>query len=384
VAKGRGLLVNRTEKVQITEDDSRAQVKVVVDNLKKVRIGVSTFHRAIRVDKDRKRLGHTNSVGNLDKNTVAEPSVHKRLGHPTSSIGTRAIHLGGVLSGESSTTMSTPSSIGIDNNLPASQTSISHGSTDNKRARGVDVVDGLVIEELSRDDLHDDFFLDPLDNFFVGKTGVVLGGDHNSVNLLGDTSTGIIVLVLNCDLSLGIRTKPLDDVLLTAFHKTSAQFGGEDVGERHQLLSLISGVSEHVTLVTSTNILGGLGAVTMDRVGNFRALLTDRDNDRTSLVIEPLVGVVKSDLGNGGTGNLLVINQTIAADLSNDEHSSGGSSTLTGNLGVGVDTEGSIKNTIGNLIAQFVGVTWGHTLRGEEVGVHSEGGKGGEDERATR
>jgi len=367
VTKGSGLLVNRTKKVQITKDDSRTQIEVLVHNVEKIGIGQSVLDRSVRVDKYRKRLGNTNGVGDLDKDTVAEAGVHKRLGHPTSSVGTRAINLGGVLAGESTTTMGSPTSVGIDDNLPASQTGISHGTTNNKGTGGVDVVNSLIIEELSRDDLVDDFFLDASDNIFVRKTRVVLGGDHNGVDTLRDALTILIVLVLNSDLGLSIRAEPIKDVLFTAFDKTSAQLGGEDVGKRHQLLSLISGIAEHVTLITSTNFLGGLGAVAVDRVSNLRALLSNRDNDGASLVIESLVGIIKPDLGNGGTGNLLVIDQTIAADLTNNENSSGGGGTLTGNLGMGVDSEGGVEDTIGNLIAQFVGVTRGHTLRSEKV-----------------
>ena len=292
VAEGSSFGVDGAEEVQVTEDDTSTQVKVLVDNIKKVGVSPAILDGAIRVNVDGEGRGNTDGVGNLDEDTVAKASSDKGLGNPSASVGTRAINLGRVLSRESTSTMGSPPTIGVNDDLPASQTSISHGSTDNERARGVDVVDGVVSEELSGDDLVDDLSLDGVEDVIVGESRVVLGGDNNGVDFLGNALAVLILLVLDGDLGLGIRAEPLDDALLAAFNKAGAQTGGKGVGKRHQLFGLVGGVPEHVALVTSTNVLGGLGAVAVDRVGNLRGLLSNGNNDGTGLVVEALVRAV--------------------------------------------------------------------------------------------
>jgi hypothetical protein len=53
----------------------------------------------------------------LHKCALAETALHNRLGHLPADVGCRAVHLGGVFPGERTTTVSTPASIGVDDNL---------------------------------------------------------------------------------------------------------------------------------------------------------------------------------------------------------------------------------------------------------------------------
>lgn len=61
----------------------------------------------------------------LNQNSSAQFGLHQRFSHPACSIGSRAVHLGVVLSREGPTTMSPPSTICVHNNLPTCNTSIS-------------------------------------------------------------------------------------------------------------------------------------------------------------------------------------------------------------------------------------------------------------------
>ena len=58
-----------------------------------------------------------------------------------------------------------------------------------------------------------------------------------------------------------------------------AQLCCQDVGERHELLCLICGISKHVSLVTGTCLLQGLCSKTMDSLPNVWALLFQVDKD---------------------------------------------------------------------------------------------------------
>ena len=52
------------------------------------------------------------------------------LTDPTGSVGSGAVNLGEVLSRESTSTVCTPTSVGVDDDLTASQTSVTLRSTD--------------------------------------------------------------------------------------------------------------------------------------------------------------------------------------------------------------------------------------------------------------
>lgn len=60
----------------------------------------------------------------LDQNPSTEPSLHQGLGHPASSVGSRAVHLGVVFAREGATAVGSPAAVRVDNDLTPRQTSI--------------------------------------------------------------------------------------------------------------------------------------------------------------------------------------------------------------------------------------------------------------------
>ena len=126
------LEVDRVSKVELLDDDTRSQVKVVLDYLDEL---VRRFIGcAICLNEDGKRLRNTDGVGELDECTTSQFGINKRLSDPPSKVGSRAVDFGVVLAGEGTTTMSTPATIGIDDDLTASQTSITLRATNDEEA----------------------------------------------------------------------------------------------------------------------------------------------------------------------------------------------------------------------------------------------------------
>jgi hypothetical protein len=109
---------------------------------------------------DREGLCDTDSVGQLNQNSSSEASSDKGLGDPSSSVGGRSIDLGPIFTRESTTTVSTPTSVGVDNDLSTSQTSITLRSTNNESTRRLNVVNTLVIEQVLGDNFLDNLFHD--------------------------------------------------------------------------------------------------------------------------------------------------------------------------------------------------------------------------------
>ena len=60
----------------------------------------------------------------LHEHSPAEPRFHQGLGHPAGSIRRRAVHLGVVLPGEGAPTVCPPATVGVHDDLAASDARI--------------------------------------------------------------------------------------------------------------------------------------------------------------------------------------------------------------------------------------------------------------------
>jgi hypothetical protein len=110
-----GLEVLRLLQVEVPDDNTGPQVPVVTDDLDQLDVGL--LSGTVGVDVDGKGLGNSNSVGELDEDSSSETGGDQGLGDPSGSVGSRSVDLGEVLSGESTTSVGTPSTVGVDNDL---------------------------------------------------------------------------------------------------------------------------------------------------------------------------------------------------------------------------------------------------------------------------
>lgn len=118
------------------------QVPVTPDDV--YQLGIALLSGTVRVDVDRKRLSYTDSVRKLDEHTTGEtggdqrlgcnrrlptlalvgrykPSNGSRLTDPSGSVSGRSVDLGEILSGESATSVGTPSTVGVDNDFTSAE-----------------------------------------------------------------------------------------------------------------------------------------------------------------------------------------------------------------------------------------------------------------------
>jgi hypothetical protein len=131
------LAVDGVDEVELLDNDTRTHVEVGVDDLNKL-LG-ALVGGAVGLNEDGERLSNTNGVGELDESTAGELGVNERLGDPTGEVGSRAVDLAVVLAGESSTTVGTPATVGVDDDLAASETGVTLGTTNDEVARGLDL-----------------------------------------------------------------------------------------------------------------------------------------------------------------------------------------------------------------------------------------------------
>lgn len=322
-----GLVVDGLGQVKLADNDTGAEIKVAANDLDE--LVRRLLRSAVGVDVDGERLRNTNGVGELDKSTASEAGGDKGLGDPAANVGSGAVDLGVVLSGESTTTVGTPATVGVDDDLTAGKTSITLGATNDEAARGLDVVDGLVIKEFVRDDLLDELLLDDGAELLGAHIVAVLGRDNDGVDALRLDGT-IVVSILNGDLGLGVGTKPGDRAVVTGGGHGKVELVGEEDGEWEELRSLVGSISEHDTLVTSTELLKGL--LVVETLSNIGRLLLNGDQDVAGLVVEALGRVIVANLLDGTTNDSLVVESGLGGDLTKDHNHTSLGGSLTGDL----------------------------------------------------
>ena len=120
------------------------------------------------------RISYDVLATHLDQTPPAESGLDERLGHPPRRVGRAPVHLGVVLPGESSTTVSSPASVGVHDDLPAGQTGVTHGASDDEVAAGVDVVLGVLVQILLGDGGVDDLRENRVRSSCVGGGGGIV------------------------------------------------------------------------------------------------------------------------------------------------------------------------------------------------------------------
>lgn len=307
------LSVDGTGKVKVLDDDTGTQIEVVADDLDQLVGGL--VGGTVGLDEDGEGLSDTNGVGELDKGTTGQAGLDQRLGDPAGDVGSGAVNLGVVLSGESTTTVGTPTTVGVDDDLTASETGVTLGSTDDEAAGGLEVVDSAVVKEVSGDDAADNLLLEGGTELLSGDIVSVLGGDDDGVNAQRLDGT-VVVGVLNGNLGLGIGEQPGDGAIITGSLHGSVELVGEDDSQGQELRGLISGITEHDTLVTGTELLKSL--LVVETLSNVGGLLLNGNQDVASLVVETLLRGIVTDVLDSATDDLLVVQTSVGGNFTED------------------------------------------------------------------
>lgn len=216
------------------------------------------------------------------------------------------------------------------------------------------MVNSVVVEVLGGDGLLNDVFKNLLAELLGGNVGRVLGRHNHGVHTDGDNGA-VVVLVLNSDLGLGIGAQPGERAVTAGSRHGSVELVGELEGEGEELRGLVSGITEHDTLVTSTELLEGL--LVMQALGDIGRLLLNGNKQVEGLVVETLLRVVIANISDGVADNLLVVELGLGGDFAKDhDHTSLGGG-LASDLGQGILGQAGIENSIRDLVSDLVGVT---------------------------
>ena len=210
--------------------------------------------------------------------------------------------------------MGSPASIGINDDLSSSKSSISSGSSHNEGTRGIDNKLGLG-QHFSGAYLSDNLLDQSVFDSLVVNTSVVLGGYEDVIDRDWFHSSSSL-LVFYYHLRLAVRSKPWNFSTVSLGCHVLADSVGKQVREREEVLlvPLIGGVAEHESLISGSHVLDGL--VGMDRVGNLRRLSLDLEKNVAGVAVEANFGGSVADLLAYSPGNSLVVNGLFAGDFS--------------------------------------------------------------------
>ena len=200
-----------------------------------------------------------------------------------------------------------PSTIGIDNNFSSSETGISSWTSDIELSRWVD--DDLgVFEHISWHDFVDDLLGESLlDGFIIDIRGV-LSGNENVVNSGWFDHTLFSFFILNNNLRFAVWSQPWDLTVLSLDGHDLAELVSENMRVWVENLSvpLISGISEHKSLISGSHIGFVLGFVHSS--GNVGILCVNVNNDLAVVAIKSDILTGESNLSADLSGNLLEVN----------------------------------------------------------------------------
>ena len=131
----------------------------------------------------------------------------------------------------------------------------------------------------------------------------------------------------------------------------------------HQLARLVAGVTKHDTLVAGTLfLLRGAHHALID-VG--RLLVNGRQN-AARVAVELILALRVADAANHAASYLLHIDIGLRAHLAGHNNQTGRAERLTGYLRGGIAAQKFIKNSIGDLIRDLIGVPLRHRLRSKQ------------------
>ena len=245
--------------------------------------------------------------------------------------------------------------VGIDDNLAAGQAGVTLRAAHNKAAGRVDVILGVLIQQLGGDNLLNNLALDVLMQLLLADVGAVLAGDNHGVH-----AHRLAVLILHGDLALAVRTQIAQRAVLAHRGQALGQLVCQADGQRHQLGGLVAGVAEHHTLVTGT---GNLVVGAQRDVG---ALAVNVGDNTTGLAVKAVFGAVIADGADdlaGGAGN---VNIAVGGNLAHDVDKAGGAGGLARYTRTGILCQNGVKDSIGNLVADFVGMPLGNRFGREQ------------------
>ncbi len=125
----------------------------------------------------------------------------------------------------------------------------------------------------------------------------------------------------------------------------------------HQFRRFVARIAQHHALVA--------GAAGVYAHGNVARLLVDAGDYRAGVGVESVEGVVVADGGDHAADQRLEIDIGLGGDFAGDDDQTGGGESFAGDTAAGIVSQTGVEDGVRNLVGDFIGVAFGHRLRGK-------------------
>ena len=199
----------------------------------------------------------------------------------------------------------------------------------------------------------------------------MLRGDDHRVD-----ADGLIVVIFDGDLRFSVCTQIGKNAALAYLGELLGKFLGQRNGQRHQFGRLVTGVAEDHTLIACAGVirisddalLGFKRLIYAER--NIGGLLVDSGKDGAGIAVKALLRAVIADFTDGLPRNRGNIHIGRGSNLAHNKDHPRCSSRLTGNARVRILGKDRVQHRIRDLIAYFIGMSFGYRLTGEKLFDH--------------
>ena len=240
------LSIQGTAQIQHFDNAGRPQIEVLFNQFRNQCFlylgGAKGFHH------DRYRLSYANGVSQLNFTFVRQAGSYDVFSNIPCCISTGTVNFCRILTGECAAAMASHAAIGINDNLPSRQAGVALRAAHHKTSGGVDIILGLVIQELSGHNRCNDMLAQVCFNLLACYIRTVLCGNNDSVN-----AYRYAVFVFHGDLGFAVRTQIVHYVGFADFCKAAGQPMRQSNRQRHKFWSFVRGIAEHHALVASAN-----------------------------------------------------------------------------------------------------------------------------------
>ena len=265
-------LINRITKFQTFFDCFRAKIEQLIDNAGNLTIRHVNVGTAISIYKNIDRTSHTDSIAHLYKHFICYTCRNHILCDMACCISCTTVYLARIFSGESTTTVSTFTTISINDNLTTCQTGISVRTTNYELARRIHMINDFIIKQCqhfivmdrSNDTRHQNFnhiTADDRQHFFVsfqlGGLRIIFRLDKVIMlrrnNDCIDANRSSVVIIFDSNLAFGIGAEVSHHLSFTTNVGQHLQNAVCQIKrKRHIVFRFIGSVAKHHTLVACT------------------------------------------------------------------------------------------------------------------------------------
>ena len=271
--------------------------------------------------------------------------------------------------------------VSVDDDLAARQAGITLGAAHHKLAGGVHQEAGVCLGglegQIGGGGLHHmgpEVGSDALAYRLLFRNSInlrgVLGGDQDRVD-----RHRAIVFVDDAHLGLAVRQQVTQAAVVAHLRQAPSQAVGQADRQGHQLGGLIAGVAKHDPLISRTDQIQGVAVVVVGLIhplGDVRRLLIQGHQHRTAVGVEAAgAGTGVADLVDHPPHQGVEVHPGRGGDFAGDQAEARIHHGFAGHPGGRVLGQQGIEHRIAHLVTDFVGVTFGYRLGGEDVAAHA-------------